>query len=182
MADYMQAFIDIGGKLPTDRVAAFLVAITADGCQTDWGGPDVTTREDIIEQAEEHEQLRLYSDEASYGSFDSVEAFCREHALSYDRHSDAKYEHQAGWMRWRSGMEQPAWFYSDNEGKYYVDMELAEEALQLMEGLVGGMVLGDVAAQWKVTIQKLNEATGRNLRIHNLRPFKIEVEHDDQSN
>ena len=68
-------------------------------------------------------------DQARYGEFEELVELCRQLGLSYDRISDARYEHNGESARWRPDMERPLVEDADQSGKPMVHCECIEECL-----------------------------------------------------
>lgn len=80
MADRVPASITIGGKLSSTLIEQLIEAINEEGLTPEYDGGTFS--------ADEHangEHLTLYGNEVAWGSFNTLEAFCREHRLAYRR-------------------------------------------------------------------------------------------------
>ncbi len=84
MADRCSASIVIGGTLAAEHVPALLALIAEEGLATDYDyaafDPD-----DLVSG----EPLMLCAYEVSWGTFNALEPFCREHKLAYSRWNGA---------------------------------------------------------------------------------------------
>ena len=104
MSACIPAKIFIGGVLPANCVQALCEAICADGPGIDWGGDPVhpKTREDLLALVDRHSHwLELRDSNARNGFFESIEFECLGARLSWDRHSEGRYELTAEWVRHR---------------------------------------------------------------------------------
>ena len=113
MSDRFPARIHIGGQVPIALVKGLCEAIQADGASLDYGEAafDPQGAADLLEAVRDGRgTLRLCDDQACYGEFENTEAFCQEHAIAFDRHSDGKYEYDAERVMFRSGMKEPRCF------------------------------------------------------------------------
>lgn len=75
-ADRVSASITIGGKLPTMMIEQLFDAINEEGLSLEYDGGPVTA-----DEYASGEHLQLYVNEVAWGSFDTLEAFCRQHGL-----------------------------------------------------------------------------------------------------
>lgn len=98
MADYMSAWMEIGGPIRARQTRGLLAAIEADGAREEWGGGPVTKL-----PLTGIETLKLYNEDAPWGQFQAVETFCEEQGLAFDRHSEGKYEFDAQQILFRPG-------------------------------------------------------------------------------
>ena len=80
MADRASASIIIGGHLAAEHAAAFVAAIQAEDLSLDYDGTGFEANELIS-----GEPLMLYAHEVAWGTFNILEAFCREHRLAFCR-------------------------------------------------------------------------------------------------
>ncbi|HBO44907.1 MAG TPA: hypothetical protein DD670_13460 [Planctomycetaceae bacterium] len=113
MADRMAARIFIGGKIPEILVEPLCDQIDASSASIEYGDPPLRpqTAQDLLDVREQRNKndsncpslLVLYDDEASWGEFQELEEFLREHEIAYTRHSDGKYEHDPCIVEYRPG-------------------------------------------------------------------------------
>ena len=120
MADYFPGEIRIGGTIPGDVLEAFLAEVNATGAKV--GGYEglefaATTAADLTEALDGDGHLFLVNDQARSGMFEEMEAFCVRHGISFDRHSDARYEYDAENISFRTGMKEPVSIPSNNAGE-----------------------------------------------------------------
>lgn len=119
MSDRFPAKISIGGKIKRRDVVSLCDQITEAGVCSGWDGDTVE-----CSPASEAELLRiapsgyieLYDVDARYGQFEDLEQFLTQHDISFDRHSEAKYEYNAEMVNFRSGMKEPVVLPSNQEG------------------------------------------------------------------
>lgn len=111
MSNRMPAIITIGGVLKKEAVSDFVKAIESDGPSHEWGGPpvvigegDIPLEDDLRTYAKGYNGfIVLVDDQALNGEFTNIEQFCIEHYLDYDRQSDARDEHDAQLVEYRTG-------------------------------------------------------------------------------
>ena len=111
--------ITIGGKLPAALLEEFLSELNSAGARTGGydGDPFHAADADGLRGAlDDDGHLVLADAEASYGQFEELEAFCVEHGIPFDRHSDAHYEFDAQNVYFRPGMRNPESVPSNNAG------------------------------------------------------------------
>src|SRR5438094_5639318 len=102
MADHTSAVIWIGGPIPKALVPARCNVITAQGVSLDWDDlVELQVQAELESALNEKGHLQFTDPEARYGEFEELEAFLERHGISYDRHSSAKYEHDAELVRYR---------------------------------------------------------------------------------
>jgi hypothetical protein len=104
MADRMACEIWIGGTL-SPALAEELCAVVRDtGASLEWGG-GAFAPDNIAEllRANDDGHLHLYDDERSWGEFEDLEEFLREHKIPYDRQTASKYEYDAEKAVYRPG-------------------------------------------------------------------------------
>ena len=181
MADYMSGVIDIGGAINANIVGELLEAIDADKGTMDWGGDYFQSREELEQQATEYEQLRIFNDEAPYGRLETIEDFCVNHNIPFDRWSDSKYEYDCCWVKWRPGMENAHVICSNKNYEELVSIDLLERADDFLEQVRSGVGLGDDA--WPALDDLRREiADAMGSDIVPLLPFTIEDFSDTRTN
>ena len=140
MADRFPGEIHIGGTLrvadhDADDVSEFLGQCSEQ--PTQWGESShggALTLETIDEVIDEDTGwITFRHDQACYGEFQELEEICRELGLSYDRTSDAKYEHDGELVRWRPGMEQPLVENATQSGSPLIDRDRVEACLATLK-------------------------------------------------
>ena len=120
MADCIPGEITIGGTIPDDVLGAFLGEVNSTGASVGgYGGTEAAfkTTADLTEALDDDGHLLLVDDQASFGQFEGLEDFCVKHGISFDRHSDAKYEFDAENVSYRTGMKKPVSIPSNNDGE-----------------------------------------------------------------
>ena len=101
MSEHIAAKIHVGGRIPTSLVPALCQAIANEGVALGFRGNGYftpVTAEDLLKACTECDNvplLCLYDDQASWGEFEQLEAFLRDHTITYDRFSEAKYDYSA---------------------------------------------------------------------------------------
>jgi hypothetical protein len=78
MAECINASIRLGGKLPAEHADELLELINEKRLGPDWGQGSEVTREDLLKHN------FFGNSEVNYGNLEEIEAFCREHDLSYE--------------------------------------------------------------------------------------------------
>ena len=109
MADRIPAEIWIGGKIAASLVPGLCAAIADEGVCLEWGDARVrpTGTDDLTDAMKENAQgvrlLWFCDDEASWGEFDILETFLREHEIPFTRHSAGRYEYDPETVHFRPG-------------------------------------------------------------------------------
>ena len=135
MSERLCAEIWIGGRLSRVQVPEFLKAVSEARVSLEWGDACFTpnTAEELLESLRDG-RLWLCDDQASYGEFPELESACRALGLSYRRHSEGKYEHDAEIVAWRPGMAEPLFRVGSNRNQSaYVPVEEVARALKHLE-------------------------------------------------
>jgi hypothetical protein len=94
MSQRMAAEIWIGGKVAASLVPDLCGAIAHEGVSLEWGDAPFrpTTPEDLHKALRENDRgvplLWLCDNQASWGQFDTLEAFLQEHGIPYTRRSE----------------------------------------------------------------------------------------------
>jgi len=109
MSEHLSAEIWIGGNIPESLVPELCAAITAEGVALEWGEGSFApkTVQDLNTSLRENDQgerlLWLCDEQASWGSFESLERFLREHGVAYSRRSEGRYEYDPELVEYRPG-------------------------------------------------------------------------------
>jgi hypothetical protein len=109
MSDRIPAEIWIGGKIAASLVPGLCAAIAGEGVCLEWGDARVhpAGASDLTDAMKENAQgerlLWFCDDEASYGEFDILESFLREHEIPFTRHSAGRYEYDPETVHFRPG-------------------------------------------------------------------------------
>lgn len=82
MADRVSATITLGGGISAARFAELVELIQAEGLSVDWNGEPFEPSQVIV-----GESLHLCAHEVAWGTFNDLEAWCREHHVPYIRWS-----------------------------------------------------------------------------------------------
>lgn len=120
MAEYFQGNIEIGGRLCDDSRRELVDLVLAEGMMSDWGSDNLEEAqvfELIVEAIQGGKSLKLYSDGASYGRFESLEKFCKDEGLTYVRYSSGYDEFQPEVSWYGPGMDNPAYQETDQDGE-----------------------------------------------------------------
>ena len=126
MGEYYPGEITIGGKVPAALLEEFLREATSTGASLgdyEEAAFAAGTVEELLKAFDEDGHLRLADPQASFGQFEGLEAFCLQHGIPFDRHSDAHHEVDAENIYFRPGMERPARVTSDNLGDDLTDAD-----------------------------------------------------------
>lgn len=119
MSDRIPAKIEIGGVVYPNFLDEFISEVNNSNGQrfNDWGGAraDIKMTKELKEYIHDG-YFTLVDDEASFGEFEELENFCRDHNLSYRRATSAKYEYNAEVAVWIPGMHEPL-IFATNEGE-----------------------------------------------------------------
>ncbi len=120
MSDRIPALIEIGGPIPRALVPKLLRRIKAEGLRWNWCEEPVaaSTPEELLTELKRHdsEVLSIGDDQAAWGEFE-LEDFLMEHNITFDRRSDAKYEHDGLLVQFRPGMKEPAERLATQDGE-----------------------------------------------------------------
>ena len=146
MADRFPGEITIGGTLSAKLLEAFLGVVTSAGAKVGSyeGSPfDATTAEGLLEVLDENRHLFLVDDEARYGQFENLEAFCIKHNIPFDRHSSARYEFDAEKVMFRPGMKRPLGVPSNDEGGMLLNVETVRPVAKELARLATAKMTGD---------------------------------------
>ena len=103
MSDRMPAEIWIGGKLPRSLLSEFPI----DDLRLDWDeNPLVANTEEGIMASRDDDGLLHFADaELTWGEFQDLEEWLREHNLPFRRFTSAKYEYDAAWVEFRPDLQ-----------------------------------------------------------------------------
>lgn len=155
MSDRGYAFIKIGGVILEDDVPGLCHAIALGAPYLSYDGSDgldfegvdremfdsgtfaPKTAQHLIRAVEgieaNHSEVLILSDpEACEGVFSSIENFCKEHKIDFDRHSDQLFCYQAEWLYFRKETEEET-VISDNDCNHYVDEVDVKRAIEQLE-------------------------------------------------
>jgi hypothetical protein len=162
MSDHFPGEITIGGKIAAALLEEFLQEVAATGASVgDYGDTPFVgkTAEELREALDESGHLHLADAEVRYGQFEELEAFCVQHGIPFDRHSDAKYEFDAENVSFRPGMEHPQQIFSNNNGDDLMDVDqvrpVAAELARLVTAELGR---NELLAAVREASRKLSEA------------------------
>lgn len=109
MSEHLSAEIWIGGNIPESLVPELCAVITHEGVALEWGEGSFApkTVQDLKTSLRQNDQsewlLWLCDDRASWGQFESLEQFLREHGLAYSRRSEGRYEYDPELVEYRPG-------------------------------------------------------------------------------
>ena len=140
MADRFPGEIHIGGTLrladhDPDDIDLFLGECSEQ--PTDWGEPskrEEVTLSTISQVIDEDTGFIIFrDDQARYGEFEELEELCCRLDLSFNRSSDARYEHDGESARWRPGMERPLVEHATQSGNPLIDRKRVEACLATLK-------------------------------------------------
>ena len=153
MSDRMAAEIEMGGPVRRRHVPGLIKAINAEGVFVGWEEAlfDAANAQDLLDIAGGFEKgtLILADPEARYGYFDDLEAFLVKHSIGFNRHSEAKYEHEGEYVQFRPGMKKPLVQFATQAQTPVVPAHLLNPVRQ-------ALATGHV----KKALRALNKATG----------------------
>jgi hypothetical protein len=156
MADYVPAWIEIGGRLPTSLADTLIRLILVEALRDDFGGEPLVASDadELLSYAEGSDQapatLKAYHETVHNGQFAELEPWLEEHNIGFDRHSDAGAEFSAELVRFRPGWPAPTVTLLDAIGREVILTEYILEALHLLRG-------GKTAAAIKHLAELANE-------------------------
>ncbi len=140
MADRFPGEIHIGGVLrPADHdeedIDAFLGQCSEQPLQWGESGHGGPLTLDVIDQVIDADTgwITFRHDQACYGEFEELEELCCRLGLSFDRHSDARWEYNGESTRWRPGMERPLVENATQSGNPLIDRERVEACLATLK-------------------------------------------------
>lgn len=127
MSDYMPGKMLIGGEIPKALVNALCDAICNANVYTDFGeyGFNPEGEQDLMANLDESGRIRICDDQAKYGEFMELEAFCVKNGIDFDRQSDGKYEYNPVLVQFRRGMTEPEEKLTNNDGDVVVEAKMA---------------------------------------------------------
>ena len=131
MADNLPAKIEIGGIIPRSLLDELAGVIESSGLSADWGDATLDVHEikaAIVEAFAKEDTVTFVDVEARYGEFDELERHCTINGIDFDRHNDAKYEHEAENVYGR-GCDDPVTFSSNQAGHNFILVETVQAAL-----------------------------------------------------
>ncbi len=138
MADYVPAWIEIGGQVPREFVPELIACIRREVLRDDFGGSKImaNSAEDLLALALNEEgnpgTLKLYDERARDGQFEQLESLLEQHGVAFDRHSDAGDEFNSELVRFRPGWAAPTVTLTDALGREMMPTEYVVEALQML--------------------------------------------------
>ncbi len=138
MADYVPAWIEIGGQIARELVPELIDCIQSEGVSDSFGGGAIEARsaDDLLALARDKEghpgTLKLYDEQVHNGEFDYLECFLEEHAVPFNRHSDGVAEFCPEVVRFRPGWPAPTTTIVDNLGREVVAVGYVNEALEML--------------------------------------------------
>ena len=108
MGDHFPGKITIGGQIDQKTLPLLIEVISKEGVGVDGDYDSYASEEEIREYVHEsiktNQTITFSNAEASMGEFETLEKFCVENNLHFERHSDAKYEFDAEWVWWYPGL------------------------------------------------------------------------------
>jgi len=99
MSERIAAEIQIGGKVRRSVAEELCEFIAAERASLEWGGKpfEPKTVDELLaarcDSGDGIHILQLYDDEASWGEFDDLEEFLREHKIPFVRYTAGKYDY-----------------------------------------------------------------------------------------
>jgi hypothetical protein len=140
MSDCYPGEIRIGGKVSAALVEEFSKQVAANKASVGGydGSPFDPKRNRLAEVLDENGYLYLADSEARFGMFEELEAFCVEHGISFDRHSDAFAQYDAENVSFRPGMKEPKVFAATQSGDTLLRAEEVQKVLDLLKPCMTG--------------------------------------------
>ena len=144
MGEYSPAKIKIGGNILTS-LRAELAQVSTRYYQMllySYGADSLAGPLDIEQEFENgckdgNGILVLCSSEASYGVFDELESFCKQHNIHFDRHSDAKDEYEGENVYYRGQTNAEKVFFASQTGKDLVIASSIRDFLRETNDILG---------------------------------------------
>jgi hypothetical protein len=138
MSDYVPAWIEIGGPVPSKLVPKLINCIQSGALRDDFEGGTIQAHSanELLDLALDGDgnlgTLKLYDERARNGQFEQLEAFLEEHDVAFNRHSDAGAEFSSEVVRFRAGWPAPTVTLTDACGREVILTEHVVEALQML--------------------------------------------------
>jgi hypothetical protein len=138
MADYVPAWIEIGGPVPRGLIPELIEQIQRETLRDDFGGSPIkaTSADELLALAQDDEgnpgALKLYDERTHNGEFAQLESFLEEHGVAFNRHSDAGDEFSSEVARFRPGWPAPTVTLTDALGREMIPTEYVVEALEML--------------------------------------------------
>jgi len=152
MADYVPAWIEIGGPIPRQIIPELIDCIEGDCLSDDYGAKPIEPKsaEDLLELAIDENgdpgTLKLYHEEAHNGEFDELEEFLEEHSIGFDRHGDGGGDFSPEIKRYRAGWLAPTITFLDGAGQELIPSFDVGEGLKLLRAGKTAEAIGHFAA------------------------------------
>ena len=130
MSDHFPGDITIGGDIPRRLLDKLAEMIASEGVSIDWqyALDEAAVRAAIEAAASKGETVRFTDDEACYGQFDDLENWLTGRGISFDRHSDARYEYD-GENAYGRTHKRPVVMKSDQSSQDLVSTEEVRKVL-----------------------------------------------------
>jgi len=168
MSDRFAGEIEIGGKVPKDLAQDLVDAVAEEGAAegNDWGGKEFSPQSPgelmgVVAASGFEGILRLVNDQASFGAFTYLEAFCVKHGIAFNRKSEARYEYDAELVQFRSGMKEPMSFNCANFDDVLVPAAVVMQVVRKLEAaLVASQSSSAYSHAVLGAVQQLREQCG----------------------
>jgi hypothetical protein len=158
MSEPIPAEITIGGKVPAFLVPRLCHAISQQCVSLEWGDawfrPE--SADDLLSariDCDGEQVLVLRGDQANYGQLETLEGFLREHSISFDRRSDAKYEYSAELIAFRPG-QKPFSLPVDSDGQ----ITIRADVLKPIRAAFDAALVKHRAGLYRTSLQLLEQA------------------------
>ncbi len=138
MADYVPAWIEIGGQIPRQLVPELIACIQKEMLRDAFGGRKITatSADELLVLAQDEAgnpgTLKLYEEQARNGQFDQLESVLEQRGVAFNQHSDAGDEFSSELVRFRLGWPAPTTTLTDVLGREMILTEYVLEALQML--------------------------------------------------
>lgn len=180
MADRFPGKIEIGGEIKPELIDGLLEAIQQDSpCSgPDYFGETPESLEDL-HTAVHDDYLTLTDDQAHYGNFPAIEAFCIANKIPFQRHSDAKYEYDAEFIVFQADWDKPRHHHATNNEQLVVPADTTDVVLKKLEKLrnhIGDRLRRNKTVDPKATlrsVQHLVDYLKKHTRLPDLPPVKL---------
>ena len=193
MSEHLSAEIWIGGNVPESIVPDLCAAITDEDVALEWGESPFQPRTtgDLETSLRENDNLErllwLCDDRASWGKFENLERFLREHQIPFTRRTEGRYEYDPEMVEYRPAFGEIA-LAANHAGKPTVVAAKLEPVEHLLDAAIK-LAQTDSGANIVSLMQTALELLRAQLprRLPPLEPFSIEPtcgfkggEHDNQ--
>jgi hypothetical protein len=180
MSDRISAEIWIGGNIPEAIVPDLCAAITDEGVALEWAESSFQPKTvgDLRTSLRENDKhvrlLWLCDDQASWGQFENLERFLREHQIPFTRRTEGRYEYDPEIVEYRPvyGAITLAANHAGQPTVVAADLEPVEHLLDVAIKLAETDSGANIVSLMQTALKLLREQLPRPLPP--LEPFSIE--------